>query len=111
MVHTSQHLATGASEENLAFVKHITGCVPLLLFLLLQFKDQPFDEATFLDFKELRDIQTNINDFYDHLLRGLAEEDRTKFAVSSNVHTCFNSYTGATIQCKHVCSKQDLPIS
>ena len=106
------HLATVLSEENLAFVKHITGCVPLLLRSLLRFKDDPFNEATFLQFKELRDVQINIEEFYDRLLSGLAEETRTMFArLFKRTHTCFNSFTGATIQCKHVCSKQDPQVS
>lgn len=78
------------SDENRAFVKHITGCVPLLLHSLFRFKGQPFNEEAFMCFKELRDIQSNISDFYDHFLKGLAEEYHEQFAVSSNAHTCFN---------------------
>ena len=75
------------SEENRTFVERITGCVPLLLHSLLRLKGKPFNEATFLRFNELDDVRTNINDFYDRILKNLIEEDRERFVGSSTAHT------------------------
>ncbi len=44
----------------------MTGCIPLLLRSLSQFKNE-FDEAAFLDCKELRIVKNNILAFYENI--------------------------------------------
>lgn len=84
-------------EEILYFVKHITGCMPLLLRSLPRFKDKPFNEATFLLSQELVDDQEDINDFYDRALENVTAENRERFAVSSNARTRFNCHADAKV--------------
>ena len=45
----------------------MTGRIPLLLGSLSEFKDKKFDEAAFLNSKELQLVSSNIDDFYEKI--------------------------------------------
>ena len=53
------------SEEDRAFVKGITGCIPLLLRPLL--KMEVFDKTEFLKCKVVAQVEKNVNVFYRKL--------------------------------------------
>jgi hypothetical protein len=48
----------------------MTGCIPLLLHSLIQFKKNEFDEAAFLDCRELQTAKRNILAFYNNIFQG-----------------------------------------
>jgi hypothetical protein len=51
-------------------IEYITGGIPLLLQSLLQFKNEEFDHAKFLESTELALVQSNVTFFYQRRLRG-----------------------------------------
>jgi hypothetical protein len=54
-------------NENKSAVEYLTGCMPLYLGALFDFKDSPFDLDKFLASPDLAQICTDINQSYQDL--------------------------------------------
>ena len=55
-------------HDTRTWVEDITGCIPIYLRALLEFKGEKFDKENFLRCPELAGVVTNITLFYRKLL-------------------------------------------